>query len=227
VKEFDGVLMVLVPAGCFTIGSTGGDDDERNGNKICFDTPYWIDQTEVTQQVFSSKRGTAEQSSAFRGDNNPVERITWFEAQDFCAKRIVRLPTEAEWEYAARGPDGLTYPWGDTFEENRAIYADNADQKTAPVGTFPDGASWVGALDMAGNVFEWTSGLYRPYPYREVLSLNGDSDAATLRVVRGGSWLDRFSGGLRASNRLRMLPNLSSNDLGFRCVRPYRPADLR
>lgn len=83
------------------------------------------------------------------GDERPVENITWFEAHTFCELRDTRLPTEAEWEYAARGPDNLNYPWGNEFEEDFVVYQNNSDDQTATVGSRTPGASWVGTLDMS------------------------------------------------------------------------------
>jgi formylglycine-generating enzyme required for sulfatase activity len=109
-RSFDGVAMMLVPPGCFMMGSDNGDSGERPVTKICFDQPFWIDKTEVTQRQFKQFGGKAANLSYFQGDNQPVEMINWFEGRDFCAKRGARLPTEAEWEYAARGPNDLTFP---------------------------------------------------------------------------------------------------------------------
>ena len=97
--------------------------------------------------------------------NQPINEVTWYQAAAYCKWRGVRLPTEREWEYAARGPDNLAYPWGNEFDGDRLHYSQNSGNKTASVGNYPSGRSWVGALDMAGNVWEWTSSLYKDYPY--------------------------------------------------------------
>ncbi|MBK8034107.1 MAG: formylglycine-generating enzyme family protein [Chloroflexi bacterium] len=158
---------------------------------------------------------------AFPGEARPVENINWFEARDFCALREARLPTEREWEYAARGPDSLTYPWGNVFVPENVVYNRVAAQGTADVvdaegnPARPGGASWVGALDMSGNVYEWTSTRYDeldysqltlnfqglfPYPYRENDGREADETQIAfnrrvseqsfyvLRVLRGGAW---------------------------------------
>src|SRR5690606_21843483 len=106
--------MVLVPAGCFRMG-TNVNTNERPVHDQCFDQPFWMDKYEVTQAHFRRLGGTQANSFAFPGINLPVENITWNEAQDFCELRGGSLPSEAEWEYAARGPDGLVYPWGIIF----------------------------------------------------------------------------------------------------------------
>ncbi len=216
-----GVDMVRVPAGCFFMGSDRGSSDEQPTHEICFDAPFWIDKTEVTQADFARLGGVQAAPPGFTGDDLPVETITWTEALDFCETREGRLPTEAEWEYAARGPDNLVYPWGSEFIADNVVYRENSNSQTAPVGSRPDGASWVGALDMSGNVWEWTLSEDRDYPYdsddgRENIS----SDAR--RVVRGGAWyVDDFS--LRAANRISYDPTITDVFLGFRCVRPPSP----
>jgi formylglycine-generating enzyme required for sulfatase activity len=217
IREFDGVEMVLVPSGCFMMGSNDGDDDEQPVHEQCFDEPYWIDRYEVTQGDFARLGGVQAEDSRFDGANRPVELITWFEARDFCELRGGRLPTEREWEYAARGPDGLVYPWGDTWDENRVVWDGNSGNQTASVGSRPDGVSWVGAEDMSGNVWEWVSSVYRDYPYgANSEDLSGDGERYMLR---GGSWLFNNPSGLRASDRGRSDPGNYLNYGGFRCAR--------
>lgn len=226
VQNFDGVAMVLVPPGCFMMGSVDGSNIEQPVHEQCFVEPFWIDLTEVTQADFERLGGVKAQENYFDGDRRPVEQITWFEARDFCALRGARLPTEAEWEYAARGPDGWTYPWGDTLGEtyadlNRAVWNRDDHLGTEIVGSRPSGASWVGALDMSGNVWEWTSSLYRDYPYDAADGREADTGAQTsvYRVVRGGSWNFSNSYILRATYRNYNRPDFAPFFYGFRCVR--------
>lgn len=213
--EFEGVMMVLVPAGCFMMGSETGENDERPVHQQCFNRPFWIDKYEVTNGQFREFGGVAERTSNWIEDNVPREGITWFEARDFCVLRGGRLPTEAEWEYAAHGPNNWVYPWGDRFVEGNVVYRGNSNRRTAPVGSHPTGASWVGAMDMSGNVWEWVSSLYQSYPY------DGDDehiDDMDSRVLRGGSWID-LENGVRSAFRDWNTP-VSQNMLsGFRCVR--------
>lgn len=256
IQEFDGVKMVLVPAGCFMMGSTEEEIDaafevcksasavceyeygrdwfasQAPRHEICFDEPFWIDLYEVTNAQFRAFGGQAEEESHWTDDNRPREEITWFEAVAFCELRGARLPTEAEWEYAARGPDGLVYPWGNDFVADNVVYEDNAFGQTAEVGSRPGGVSWVGALDMSGNVQEWVSSLYQdhPYPYdaadgREV---SGDIDGSRSRAKRNGSWCHWDTGSentsfLRAAHRSGQDPPYGNYSLGFRCARAMSP----
>ena len=222
-QSFNGVPMMQVPAGCFDMGSEQGADDEKPVTKICFDHPYWIDKTEVTNAQFAQFGGNAAKSSTWTDPNRPRETITWFEASDFCELRGGHLPTEAEWEYAARGPDNLTFPWGNDFNTANAVYSDNANNQTAAVGSKPSGASWVGALDMSGNVWEWVSTLYKAYPYPVPGSYDerhnwiAADNTSNLRTLRGGSW-NSPGDGLRAAYHIRSGPLYSNSSLGFRCA---------
>jgi len=225
-KSFDGVEMMLVPPGCFKMGSTTGAEDERPVTKICFDKPFWIDKTEVTQADFKRLDGLASFGSGFTGDLRPVEQISWFEAADYCLSRNGRLPTEAEWEYAARGPDGLEYPWGDTYVAENVARSETTDKQTAEVGTLPAGASWVGALDMSGNVWEWVNSLYRPYPYRAEDGREDPDNASGARVARGGSWFYSYTSEFRAASRHSDSPNARFHNYGFRCARSFEATNV-
>src|SRR5690606_13112232 len=219
-RDFDGVTMVLVPAGCFMMGSDESQDDEQPVHEQCFEEPFWIDKYEVTQAQFARLGGQKANPNHSTGDNRPVERITWFEARDFCVLRGARLPTEVEWEYAARGPDSLVYPWGNAWNANNVVWLRNSNNQTAAVGSIPAGASWVRALDMSGNVWEWTSSLYEPYPYDASDGREADTGnrADVRRVLRGGSFLNAIAN-LRGAIRYRYIPNSGNNIRGFRCAR--------
>jgi formylglycine-generating enzyme len=239
----DGIEMMLVPVGCFQMGGDGEagywntvDSWERgiiDAGYVCFDRSFWIDKTEVTQGDFSRLGGRQAIASAFSGDNLPVEQITWFEAQAFCEARGGRFPSEAEWEYAARGINSLDYPWGEDFDGQRTNFCDSKCSETwantsvndgypttSPVGTFPLGKSWVGTLDMAGNVWEWTNSIYREYPYDadDGREANTGERGDLRRVLRGGSWYF-YSEYLRSASRDNNFPDRNSSNNGFRCVR--------
>jgi formylglycine-generating enzyme required for sulfatase activity len=208
VQTFNDVEMVLVPKGCFMMG---GDSfaDEQPVHEQCFDAPFWIDKYEVTNAQYGSI-GCEEWSSE---PNQPRNCVTWFEARDFCASRDARLPTEREWEYAARGVSNWEYPWGDEFVAENAVFGDNSGGKTANVGR--GGASWAGALDMSGNVWEWVSSLYVDYEYNLDKS-ESDIDNTSARALRGGSFY-YFTFYLRAADRSGSFPGYSFGFRGFRC----------
>jgi formylglycine-generating enzyme required for sulfatase activity len=217
-QEFGGVRMVLVPAGCFEMGSTDGSDNEKPVERQCIDKPFWIDKYEVRNGQFQQLGGVAASRSQWTDTNRPRENITWLEARNYCEqKRSGRLPTEKEWEYAARGPDNLIYPWGNEFVAENVVYSGNSSNQTATVGNRPGGVSWVGALDLSGNVWEWVSSLYLlPYPYDPMKA--EDLDDRRYRVVRGGSWFVTGTG-LRAAYRGSLNPTDENSNLGFRCAR--------
>jgi formylglycine-generating enzyme required for sulfatase activity len=227
--DFDGVLMVLAPPGCFMMGSETNRFDERPIHEQCFDEPFWIDKFEVTNAQYTAFEGVAAREGYRTVEALPRESITWFEAHDFCARRgaqanaAVRLPTEAEWEYAARGPDSLIFPWGNAFVAENVVYSANSEGQPAAVGSRPGGASWVGALDMSGNLREWTSSLFQPYPYQPGDGRERDTGNSrdVLRVLRGGS-MRSVTYELRAATRGRSSPAFSNFSNGFRCVRDFQ-----
>jgi sulfatase modifying factor 1 len=225
IQTFDGVDMMLVQAGCFMMGSDAGDDDERPVHEQCFPTPFWIDRYEVTNAQFMAKGGRAELPSHWTEPNRPRTNVRWFEARDFCVLRGGRLPTEAEWEYAARSPNNYTYPWGNEFALDYGVFAISSNGQTGEVGSVQVADSWVGALDMSGNVWEWTSTIYDPvrfpYPYNPADGREDPNDNTSMRVMRGGSWYeaDEYYG--RSANRARSGPSIQDFNIGFRCVRDY------
>lgn len=227
IRTFDGVEMVLVPPGCFTMGSDTHTENERPEHPQCVNA-FWIDRYEVTNIQFAQFNGEAATSSYQRDEYYPRESITWFEARDFCENRrpnSVRLPTEAEWEYAARGLENWTYPWGDSFNRN-AGFVGNSGQQSELIGRHPRGASWVGALDMSGNVWEWVNSIYTPYPYAPTDGRENAEDSDSPRVTRGGSWYfssnnSLASDSLSAVVRYEENPASWHNDLGFRCAQAF------
>jgi formylglycine-generating enzyme required for sulfatase activity len=166
-----------------------------------------------------------------RKPNRPVVGVTWYEAVAYCnwlTEKLrregkigegeeVRLPTEAEWEKAARGTDGRWWPWGNEWDEGRANTSEGGVHEFTPVGIYPSGVSPFGVFDMAGNVWEWTSSLYKPYPY-EADDGREDQDRDGSRVIRGGSWLNPQDLA-RCASRRGLHPDLRFRGgvLGFRC----------
>jgi formylglycine-generating enzyme required for sulfatase activity len=223
-RDFNSIPFILVPAGCFMMGSEGGQDNEQPMHEQCFDVPFWIGKTEVTQADFERLGGMKANSNGYTGNANPVENITWFESQSFCEGLGGSLPTEAEWEYAARGPESFVYPWGNNYDATLVIGRDDPTYGfpngsrvgTAPVGSRTAGASWVGALDMAGNVWEWTLSGFEPYPYVTGDGRNDTQDSIGDRVLRGGSFGD-VNNDLRSAYRFNWFNDYYFS-IGFRCV---------
>ena len=234
IEASEGVEMALVPAGCFMMGSNApvAASSEQPVHEVCFEESFWIDRYEVSNVQFEQRGGVAGRASRWGESEQPREQITWFEARDFCEQRGARLPTEAEWEYAARGPDSLTYPWGNQFDCSAGNFDDDTiiDNRThgepgcdgysgtAPVGTFPNGASWVGAQDMSGNVWEWVADWQGAYSAEPQVDPEGPESGET-RVLRGGSWGSPLPEELRSALRLANIPEFRSGGYGVRCAR--------
>lgn len=209
IESIANVDMALVPVGCFIMGDAGGFAAEKPISEYCIQQPFWIDVTEVTNQDFGPT------AIGFPGVRRPASGVDWFEAQEHCEARGGRLPTEPEWEWAARGPNSWEYPWGNTFDSNQIFYDANSSSGPGDVGT-RGGASWVGAVDMSGNVWEWSLSIARPYPYnptdgRESL------DLVENRALRGGAF-SQDAYGNRASVRTALNPGGRDGQNGFRCL---------
>ncbi|MCA9712820.1 MAG: formylglycine-generating enzyme family protein, partial [Myxococcales bacterium] len=158
----DGMVMVYVPAGSFLMGSLGSDPDAENDelpqHRVALDG-FWLDRTEVTNFQYGRcvADGDCRESSYaddadWNGRQQPVVGVSWDDAVAYCAWAGGQLPTEAQWEYAARGPESLKYPWGNDAPDETLLNYSLSVGGTTEVGSYPAGASWVGALDMAGNV---------------------------------------------------------------------------
>ncbi len=221
-------------------------DDEAPVSMVMLDS-YYIDKYEVTNAKYQAcvDEGTctppSNTGSWSRDDyygnseftNYPVIYVNWNQANTFCQWRGGRLPTEAEWEKAARGTDERQYPWGNTFDGNSVNFYDtncgydwaNKDYDdgyadTALVGSYPNGISPYGVHDMAGNVWEWTGSIYKPYPYNPGDSREDTTLTNVILVLRGGSW--GYSGfDVRTPDRGGRNPDVSFNIIGFRCSRSY------
>ena len=220
------MTMVYVPAGDFTMGSGESDslaeDDEKPAHRVTLEA-FWLDQTEVTNAQYSRcvEAGVCEESeyaadSTYNGADYPVVGVSWHNAVTYCEWAGGRLPTEAEWEYAARGPESRLYPWGDEAPTCELAEFYGCSGRTIPVGSLADGASWVGALDMSGNAWEWVADWYGTYPATAQTNPTGP-DSGEYRVLRGGGWSD-VEWGVRAATRVSYDPSGRVDARGFRCV---------
>lgn len=217
-EVINGVEMALVPAGCFQMGSSDGDSDEQPVHEVCFERPFWIDVVEVTNAQYGGAAPDCTEWSS-EGDQ-PRVCINWTDALAYCQEHGARLPTEAEWEYAARGPDGLIYPWGDVFIVENVVYGGNSASRTWDVGSKPGGVSWTGAFDLSGNVWEWVNDWYGSYPSGQQVNPQGP-ESGQSRVARGGSWNYYFAYFLSSAIRTWNDPFSVSHHLGFRCALSY------
>lgn len=219
--------MVSVAPGTFTMGDMNGEPDEYPERNIAM-PGHAIDRTEVSNSAYrlcvQAKACDASpylEDPVLGADDHPVVGVTWLDAVAFCKWVGKRLPTEAEWEYSAKGGDLRKWPWEGAFKNDRAnTSAEDGYDRTAPVTAFPEGDSPCGALNMAGNAAEWVSDYFDPTIYRTVKNVANPSgpDRGRERVVRGGSYLDSAHT-VRVSARRAKLPTESDNAIGFRCVK--------
>jgi formylglycine-generating enzyme required for sulfatase activity len=249
ISSTDGMTQLFVPAGILNMGGLDvlRENDEIPAHKVQI-SAFWVDQVEVTNGMYSlcvtdgTCRLPAELSSDNRTDyfgtvefkDYPVVHVTWYDANAYCQWAGRRLPTEAEWERAARGDDMRTFAWGDEPPNANNSNSLNIVGDTSRVGSYAEGASFFGALDMTGNVWEWVADYYRQSYYAESPTENPTGPAEDsgnhLRVIRGGSFEDDLLG-LRIPNRgYEVGPNPSllptedayyghsSVKIGFRCV---------
>ena len=248
------MTMVFVPAGSFSRGSVDGNIDEEPIHNVILGS-FWIDQTEVTYSQYAeflNEMGNQEEDGktwystgvsdiqieeedgmfAVQQEfaDHPVTDVSWQGAAAFCTWVGGNLPSEAQWEYAARGPESLNFPWGQEFDGTKGNYCDqncssawkddafdDGHAKTAPVGSLADGASWIGALDMAGNVWEWVNDWYDELYYADSPQLNPQGpQSGSNKVLRGGSW-GGVKENLRGADRSIIGPGGWAGSVGFRC----------
>lgn len=220
--------MIAIPAGPFILGSDDYEPNETPQQTIEL-AAFEIDRFEVTNDdfmMFSNATGyqtVGEMSSIKKtwrfyiegNGNHPVVKVDWNDAVAYCAWLGKRLPTEQEWEKAARGEAGNIFPWGNAFDPTKTNIKASGIRGTVAVGSFPGGASPYGVEDMAGNVWEWTADPYQGYPNSTFVDKFYSDD---FRVTRGGGWFDDEAQ-VRSSNRSAAAINAANDDLGFRCAR--------
>jgi len=219
VNPKDGSVMITIPAGKFIMGSNDGSPNEKPAHKVYLDS-YQIGKYEVTvaqYRKFCKATGREMPTAPYWGwkDNHPVVNATWFDAAAYCKWAGGRLPTEAEWEKAARGTDGRRYPWGNTWDKNKCANRELGLSSTAPVGSYPAGASPYGCMDMVGNAWEWCQDWFKSYPGNS----NPVDDTNRFRVLRGGGWSLDDSSIDRCAYREGYGPGHYNVDCGFRLAR--------
>ena len=201
-------------------------EDEKPRHPVKISKGFWMGRDEVTVGEYSGyvdKTGSGipparDFNDAWKDQDHPIVNVTWADAASYCGWAGGRLPTEAEWEYAARGgKNGLKFPNGNDLTPTEANFLGDG---TSPVGTF--GSNGYGLYDMAGNVWEWTADRYGPYGEGEQENPQG-SDEEGGKVLRGGSWIGSLPRYLRCSVRSRYEPDNRLNYVGFRCVREVFP----
>ncbi len=220
--------MVLIPAGGFVRGYDGGGFDEKPQSRIMLDA-YWIDRHEVmygAYMAFVVETGHRKPISRYvknfeklSSPTQPAVYVSWEEADEYCRRRGGRLPTEAEWEKAARGPNGLLWPWGNR-DKLGAANTGNPDpfEFPSPVASFPEDRSPYGLVDVAGNVMEWVSDWYQEDAYRDNSSNPKGPTDGSFKVIRGASW-GTLGQDTRLTIRLKMIPDFRDTTIGFRCAR--------
>ncbi len=191
--------MAFIPGGSFDMGSNDGDSDEKPVHRVTV-SGFCMDVTEYAE-----------------GDGNPKVNVSWDEAKALCESQGKRLPTEAEWEFAARGPSGRKYPWGNAEPTCARANYEQCGNRVKRVGSLSAGATPEGLQDMAGNVWEWVADCYEGYSSSPQNNPSKEQ-CSGARVYRGGSWF-YSAARLRASVRDRHVAGYRNNNLGFRCAR--------
>ena len=233
VRAVDGMSMVYVPTGKFKMGSDSRGYWENPVHDVTLDA-FWIDRTEVTNAQYARcvsagkclapRPAWSDNRDSYYGNAEyaeyPVIFVSWNDANAYCRWAGGQLPTEAQWEYAARGPQAYTYPWGNGAPNPTLLNYNNYEGDTTSVGAYPAGDSLVGAFDLAGNVWEWVRDWYAPYPMLTQANPTGPSSAYSPsyeKVQRGGSWTTDAANvhvTLRGADGI----NNRSKNTGFRCA---------
>ena len=232
VQEMNGIEMVKVPAGCFMMGSEDGDSDEKPTHEVCL-SAYWVGKTEVTNAQYKAcvDVGACTPPGDLKYFNNPayadhpVVYVDWDQAREYVAWVGGSLPTEAQWDYAARGPESWTSPWGDEAATCARANMWGCEGSTESVGRRPNGASWVGALDMIGNVSEWVADWYNGNYYgtldEGIVDPVGPV-SGNRRVLRGSAFPNTRSYA-RCAGRYSYDPSSHGFSIGFRVYASVRP----
>ena len=220
--------MALIPKGEFVMGSNERWDDEAPEH-ISSTNAFHMDLNEVTNLDYKKFVIATQQVAPYHWpegnftkgkEKHPVVYVSWFDASNYCKWAGKRLPTEQEWEKAARGPDGLIYPWGNQWSLDKSNHPYKHSTGTEPIGSYPQGRSPYGLNDMSGNVWEWVDSYYLPHPGNPVTRAEYGKDK---RVLKGGSWFDCLSYGCGLSaptfNRSFFTPEVKNNSFGFRCAK--------
>jgi formylglycine-generating enzyme required for sulfatase activity len=220
--------MVLIPEGEFVMGSNERWDDEAPEH-ISTTNAFRMDLNEVTNSDYKKFVAATQQVTPYHWPEgnipkgkgqHPVVYVSWFDASNYCKWTGKRLPTEQEWEKAARGEDGLIYPWGNQWALDKSNHPYKHSTGTEPIGSYPQGQSPYGLNDMSGNVWEWVDSYYLPHPGNPVTRAEYGKDK---RVLKGGSWFDCLSYGCGLSaptfNRSFFTPEVKNNSFGFRCAK--------
>lgn len=230
--------MVFIPAGEFAMGSDRGQDDEQPVHRVSIKA-FYLDAQEVTVSRYAEFLTTQKPDPPFKWneatsgsyEHKPVIGVNWYDARDYCRWVGKRLPTEAEWELAARGTEGRIYPWGSAHPTKGHANAGQSKWRgydtLTNVGQFELGKTPNGVYDLAGNLWEWVADWYDAtyYQFSPRESPSGPSKGP-LRVLRGGAW-NNDSKAIRSANRAGYAPDARRNDVGFRCAKDAAPSGER
>jgi formylglycine-generating enzyme required for sulfatase activity len=225
----DGASLILIPAGRFIMGSDTGEKDERPVHPIELDA-FYIDKYEITVSRYArflhaqrpERPFLWKQATQGKQGQKPVIGVDWFDAKEYCEWVGRRLPTEAEWEKAARSDDQRTYPWGNepptTLHVVAGLQKWTGYDTLGAVGSHPRGGSSYGVDDLAGNAWEWIADRYDEHYYAAGPEQNPRGPKqGPLRVLRGGAW-NNDAATIRSANRAAYAPSARRNDVGFRCA---------